>query len=37
MKNEFYKTNEEYLYAIAEAMRVEYQAIVDAGFVLTDR
>ncbi|MGH7888074.1 MAG: epoxyalkane--coenzyme M transferase, partial [Candidatus Binatia bacterium] len=34
MKNQFYKTNEEYLFAIAEAMREEYKAIVDAGFVL---
>lgn len=32
--NEFYKTDEEYLYAIADAMRLEYQAIVDAGFLL---
>ncbi len=34
MKNEFYKTNEEYLFAIADAMREEYKAIVDAGFIL---
>lgn len=34
MKNEFYKTNEEYLFAIAGAMAEEYKAIVDAGFVL---
>jgi 5-methyltetrahydropteroyltriglutamate--homocysteine methyltransferase len=34
MKNEFYKSNEEYLFAIAEAMHDEYKAIVDAGFVL---
>lgn len=34
MKNEFYKTEEEYLFAIAEAMREEYKAIIDAGFVL---
>lgn len=33
-KNEYYKTNEEYLYAIGEAMREEYKAIVDAGFYL---
>ncbi len=32
--NKYYKTAEEYLYAIAEAMRVEYQAIVDAGLIL---
>jgi 5-methyltetrahydropteroyltriglutamate--homocysteine methyltransferase len=34
MKNEFYPTAEAYLFAIAEAMREEYRAIVDAGFVL---
>jgi 5-methyltetrahydropteroyltriglutamate--homocysteine methyltransferase len=33
-ENRHYKTAEEYLFALAEAMRVEYQAIVDAGFVL---
>jgi 5-methyltetrahydropteroyltriglutamate--homocysteine methyltransferase len=33
-KNEYYKTDEEYLYAIADAMHVEYKAIVDAGFLL---
>ena len=32
--NRHYKTDEEYLFAIAEAMRVEYTAIVDAGFLL---
>ena len=32
--NEYYKTDEEYLFAIAEAMREEYRAIVDAGFLL---
>jgi 5-methyltetrahydropteroyltriglutamate--homocysteine methyltransferase len=32
--NRFYKTDEEYLFAIAEAMREEYRAIVDAGFLL---
>ena len=32
--NEFYGTDEEFLYAIADAMNVEYRAIVDAGFVL---
>jgi len=31
-KNEYYKTDEEYVFAIAAAMREEYQAIVDAGF-----
>jgi 5-methyltetrahydropteroyltriglutamate--homocysteine methyltransferase len=34
MKNEYYKSDEEYLFAIAEAMREEYKAVVDAGFVL---
>ena len=34
MKNEYYPTSEAYLFAIAEAMREEYRAIVDAGFVL---
>ena len=33
-KNVYYKTDEEYLFAIAEAMREEYRAIVDAGFLL---
>jgi 5-methyltetrahydropteroyltriglutamate--homocysteine methyltransferase len=32
--NEHYRTDEEYLKAVAEALRVEYQAIVDAGFVV---
>ena len=32
--NEYYKTQDEYLYAIADALRSEYQAIVDAGLVL---
>ncbi len=32
--NEHYATDEELLYAIADAMNVEYRAIVDAGFVL---
>jgi 5-methyltetrahydropteroyltriglutamate--homocysteine methyltransferase len=33
-KNAYYRTDEEYLYAIAEAMREEYRAIVDAGFLV---
>jgi 5-methyltetrahydropteroyltriglutamate--homocysteine methyltransferase len=33
-KNRYYKTQEEYLYAVADAMREEYKAIVDAGFLL---
>lgn len=32
--NQYYKTEEEFLFAIAEAMREEYKAIVDAGFLL---
>ena len=34
MKNEYYKTQEEYLFALVAAMAEEYRAIVDAGFVL---
>jgi 5-methyltetrahydropteroyltriglutamate--homocysteine methyltransferase len=33
-KNDYYKTHEEYLNATAEAMREEYLAIVEAGFIL---
>jgi 5-methyltetrahydropteroyltriglutamate--homocysteine methyltransferase len=33
-KNEYYKTDEECLIAIGEAMRTEYKMIVDAGFLL---
>ena len=32
--NEYYKSDEEFVFAIAEAMREEYRAIVDAGFLL---
>jgi 5-methyltetrahydropteroyltriglutamate--homocysteine methyltransferase len=32
--NAFYASEEEYLFAVADALRVEYQAIVDAGLVL---
>src|SRR5580693_2073811 len=32
--NEFYATEEELLYACADAMREEYQAIIDAGLIL---
>jgi 5-methyltetrahydropteroyltriglutamate--homocysteine methyltransferase len=32
--NEYYRTEQEYLYAVAEAMRHEYLAIVGAGFQL---
>jgi 5-methyltetrahydropteroyltriglutamate--homocysteine methyltransferase len=33
-RNEYYPTDKEYLYGIADAMREEYRAIVDAGFLL---
>jgi 5-methyltetrahydropteroyltriglutamate--homocysteine methyltransferase len=33
-KNEYYKSDEELLHAIAEAMRAEYRAIIDAGLTL---
>jgi 5-methyltetrahydropteroyltriglutamate--homocysteine methyltransferase len=33
-KNEYYRSDEEMLAAIADAMRVEYRAIVDAGLLL---
>jgi 5-methyltetrahydropteroyltriglutamate--homocysteine methyltransferase len=33
-RNAFYKSDEEYLFALADAMREEYRAIVDAGFLL---
>lgn len=32
--NEFYKSHSEFLHAAAEAMRSEYRAIVDAGFMV---
>jgi len=32
--NEYYKNHDEYLEALAEAMRVEYEGIVEAGFLL---
>jgi 5-methyltetrahydropteroyltriglutamate--homocysteine methyltransferase len=34
LRNEHYQNEEEFVYAIAEAMREEYRAIVDAGFLL---
>jgi len=34
MYNEYYKSDEEYLFAIAAAMHDEYKAIIDAGFIL---
>jgi 5-methyltetrahydropteroyltriglutamate--homocysteine methyltransferase len=33
-KNDYYKSHEEYLNAVAEAMREEYLGIVEAGFIL---
>jgi 5-methyltetrahydropteroyltriglutamate--homocysteine methyltransferase len=33
-RNEYYKNDEDCLHAIADAMRVEYRAIVDAGLLL---
>ena len=33
-KNSYYETDEAYVFAIAEAMREEYEAIVDAGFLV---
>jgi 5-methyltetrahydropteroyltriglutamate--homocysteine methyltransferase len=32
--NKFYETEEEYLFAVADAMREEYKAIVDAGLLV---
>ena len=32
--NEYYRTEEEFFHAVAAALRTEYKAIVDAGFVL---
>ena len=34
LKNDYYPSDEAYLFAIAEAMREEYKAIVEAGFLL---
>ena len=33
-QNRCYRTQEEFLFAIADALRVEYRAITDAGFIL---
>ncbi len=33
-QNQYYKTDEDYLFALADALKHEYKAIVDAGFVL---
>ena len=32
--NEYYRSEEEYFFAVAEAMSTEYRAIIDAGFLL---
>jgi 5-methyltetrahydropteroyltriglutamate--homocysteine methyltransferase len=32
--NEYYSSDEEYIFALADAMKPEYKAIVDAGFIL---
>ena len=34
LRNRFYKSDEDYVYALAEAMRVEYEAIAAAGLIL---
>ena len=34
LRNEHYKSDEEFVFAIAEAMREEYRAIIDAGLIL---
>jgi len=34
LKNKHYKTEEAYVYALADTMKREYEAIVDAGFIL---
>ena len=32
--NEYYANDDEYIFALAEAMKTEYKAVVDAGFIL---
>ena len=34
LPNEYYKSQEDYTWALAEAIREEYKAIIDAGFIL---
>jgi len=34
LKNQYYKSDEAYLYALADVMQDEYKAIADAGFIL---
>jgi 5-methyltetrahydropteroyltriglutamate--homocysteine methyltransferase len=33
-KNEYYKTDEEFLYALADALKIEYETIADAGLLV---
>jgi len=33
-ENKYYETNDQYLFAVADAMNVEYRTIVDAGFLV---
>jgi 5-methyltetrahydropteroyltriglutamate--homocysteine methyltransferase len=33
-RNEYYETDEEYFFAVADALKTEYRAIVEAGFVV---
>ncbi len=33
-RNEYYKTDEEYVFALADALRIEYEAIARAGLIL---
>jgi len=33
-RNQYYRTDEEYIFAVADALKEEYRAIVDAGFIL---
>jgi 5-methyltetrahydropteroyltriglutamate--homocysteine methyltransferase len=34
VENEYYATDEEYVWALADALREEYQAVIDAGLIL---
>ena len=34
LKNEYYKTDEEFVFAVADVMHEEYKGIIDAGFLL---
>ena len=34
LRNQYYKSDEEFMFACADALREEYKAIVDAGFIL---